>query len=572
MNINTFSTYYPNILDTDNLSSYHENLRLWLKANSTQDIDATPGSVVGDLIVGSESIINTALDQALSNFTSDLDLANPAAGVIYNCDFVGKYLENFSTTNYTEINSSGTIRLIFSDSVYRSIDRGTQFRANNQIFVPRVYKEGNIRILSPGQTKTDLYNDYKLTGLGNRFYVDIPVYSMEPATVLNLENFEISEVVTGLIDIYAVGDFWSKPSVISIQELAAKTRVTAVSSNATTRSGLVRLVRQEFPDIKAVSPVVVGDYEMTRQSINPIGLPSPSVDLYIKTPLYGTEMKEPVRLSFSDTHQCYFGEIILQDTPLKIKSIAFADIPDSEINFTSYFYSTDPNLPALSSYGTSSNRIWIKVPVPKNTSGLPILPPLNDIGTNVFYQIFEITYVCDPGLKIIEDFFTAPDTKPIGVDIKVKLFRPIDFTALFINHSRKRGVKLNQAKAREEIALYLQTISWPESYSDATIIDSMFYAGASNVFKVESEAELLVGPCDYLIRQVPSSIAYVNDTNNIEEIPKFRITGSNSFAYKTKDIDSNFEDNMHYSTGPRNISFLLNSNQILFREVGNNVV
>lgn len=572
MNINTFSTYYPNVLDNNNLAAYHENLRLWLAANATQDIDTKPGSVVGDLILGSESIINAALDQALSNFTSDLDLANPASGIIYNCDFVGKYLENFSTTNYTEINSSGTIRLIFTDSLYRTIDRGTQFRVNNQIFLPRVYKEGNIRILSPGQTKNDLYNDYLLTGLGNRFYVDIPVYSMEQATVTNLENFEISEIVTGLIEIYAVGDFWSKSSTASIQELAAKTRVTAVSSNATTRSGLVRLVRQEFPDVKAVSPVVGGDYEMTRQSVNPLGLPSPVVDLYVKTPLYGTEMKEPVRLNFDDANQCYFGEIVLQDTPLKIKSVAFSDLEETLLEFNSYFYSSDPTSPALSAYGTSNNRIWIKIPVPKNSSGIAILPPVVDTGSNIFYQIFEITYVCDPGLKIIEDFFTAPDTKPIGVDIKVKLFRPIDFTALFINHSRKRGVKLNQAKAREEIALYLQTISWPESYSDATIIDSMFYAGASNVFKVESEAELLVGPCDYLIRQVPSSIAYVNDTNNIEEIPKFRITGSNSFAYKTKDIDSNFEDNMHYSTGPRNISFLLNSNQILFREVGNNVV
>lgn len=580
MNINTFSTYYPNKLDSSNLASYHENLRLWVKANSTEDIDMKPGSVVGDLVLNPESILNASLDQALSNFTSDLDLANPASGVIYNCDFVGKYVENFSTTNYTEITSSGSIRLVFSDSSFRVIDRGTQFRAGTQIFVPRVYKEGNIRILPPGQTKSYDTNDYILTGLDNRFYVDIYVYSMESSSVENLENFEISEVIPGLIEIYAIGDFWNKSNTSSIQELANKTRVTSVSANATTRSGLVRLLRQEFPDIKAVSPVLGGDYEMTRQSVNPLGLPSPTVDLYVKTPLYGTEMKEPVRLNYDDSNDCYFGEILLQDTPLKFKSVAFADETITSLEFNSYFYSTDSKLPALSAYGTSANRIWISVPNPKNSSGVPLIPSIIDLETNTFYQIFEVTYICDPGLKIIEDFFTATDTKPIGIDLRVKLFRPIDFTALYINHARKRGVKINQAKAREEITAYLQTISWPETYSDAAIIDSMFYSGASNVFKIESDAKLLVGPCDFLIPYIPDELkpaglltfSFINSPDNVIPIPKFTITGSNNFSYKSKDTNPSFEDNLHYSTGSRNISFLLNSNQILFREVGNNVV
>lgn len=572
MNINTFATYFPNTLDTENLSAYNENLRLWLAANHETELDTKPGSVIGDLVVNSESIINAALDQALSNFTSDLDLANPASGVIYNCDFVGKYVENFSTTSYTDISSSGTIRLIFSDDSYRVIDRGTQFRNNGQIFVPRVYKDGNLRILSPGQTKSYDTNDYVLTGIGSRFYVDIPVYSMEGAEVANLDTFEISELVTGLVEIYAVGDFWSKSTTNSIQELANRTRVTAVSANATTRSGLVRLVRQEFPEMLAVSPVLVGDYEMTRQSVNPLGLPSPVVDLYIKTPTYGTVLKEPIRLNFDETTQSYFGELLLQDSPLKINSLAFSDNSLETLEFTSYFLSDADNLPALSAYGTTKNRIWVNVPVPLNSSGTAILPPVLDPVTNLFYQIFEVTYTADPGLRIVEDFFASPDTKPVGIDLVVRSFLPIDFTALYVNHARKRGVKINQAKARSEITSYLQTISWPDTYSDASIIDSMFYSGASNVFKIEADAELLVGPCDYLLREVPADASFVLDENNITEIPKFRITGSNNFGYVSKDTEPDFEINTHYATGPRNISFLINNNQILFREVGNNVV
>lgn len=580
MNINTFSTYYPDNLDDVNLVSYHENLRLWVKANASEDIDTKPGSVIGDLILGTESIINASLDKALSNFTSDLDLANPASGVIYNCDFVGKYVENFSTTGYTDITSSGAIRLVFSDPSFRVIDRGTQFRAGTQIFLPRVYKEGNLRILSPGQTKSHDYNDYLLAGIDDRFYVDIYVYSMEPTAVQNLETFEISELIPGLVEIYAIGDFWSRESTTSIQALANKTRITAVSANTTTRSGLVRLVRQEFPDVKAVSPVLLGDFELTRQSYNALGLPAPVVDLYIKTPLYGTEMKETFRVNFDSSTDCYFGEITLNDTPIRFNNVSFTDELDISLGFSSYFYSTDPKLPGLNAYGTSSYRIWVKIPNLRDSAGQSIVPPLVDVETNQFYQTFEVSYLCDPGIKIIEDFFTAPDTKPIGIDLRVKLFRPIAFTALYINYSRKRGVKLNQAKAREEINAYLQTISWPESYSDATIIDSMFYAGASNVFKIESDAKLLVGPCDFLILTIPEellpvgelTVDFINDSDNVTQIPKFTITGSNNFSYTAKDTNPNFEDNLHYSTGPRNISFLINNDQILFREVGNNVV
>jgi hypothetical protein len=570
MSIDTFSTYFPATLDNTDLSRYHQNLRLWVAANSTEDIDTHPGSVVGDLIVGSSSIINAGLDTALSNFASDLDLANPAAGKIYNCEFVSKYLENFSTSNYTDITSSGIIRLVFTTPTFKQVDRSLQFKQGNQIFMPRVYKEGSIRILPPGQKRDPNRNDLVLTGINNRFYVDMSVYSMDESTVENLDTFELSELIPDIVEAYAVGTFWTREQTNSLQDLANKTRVTAVSANSTNRSGLVRLVRQEFPEVTAVSPVVSSDREMARQSVNPLGIPEPKIDLYVKTALYGTILKEPVRLNYDAATNSYFGEIILTENPLVLDTVFFADIEDQSLDFKSYFYSTNSKMPKLSAAGSSNFRMWLHVPAKMMANGAPLLEPVRDLTTNQLYQVFEVTYRADPGIRIIEDFFSSPDTKPIGVDLAVKSFVPIDFTALYINHARKRGVRLDQAKASSEILTYLQNVSWPDSYSDASIIDSMFYAGASNVFKIESDATLRVCPCMYVLSEEPTSIASLSSIS--QEVPNFIVTGSNNFALSVSDDNSNFEENLHYATGPRNISFLLDRSNILFREVGNNVL
>lgn len=570
MNIDTYATYFPTSLDNENLSRYHQNLRLWVAANSAEDIDTHPGSVVGDLILGASSIVNAGVDTALSNFTDDLDLANPAAGKIFNCDFVGKYLENFSTSNYTDISSSGTIRLVFNTAEFREIDRGIQFAFNSQVFMPRVYKEGPIRILPPGQLRDPNKNDVVLTGINNRFFADISVYSMDDAGVGNLAQFSVSEQITGLIEAYAIGAFWVKSQTNSLPDLANKTRITAVSANATNRSGLVRLVRQEFPEVTAVSPVISSDVEMARQVVNPIGIPSPKIDLYVKTTMYGTEFKEAVRLNLDQATNTYFGEISLSETPLIIDSIFFTDLEDNKLNFSSYFLSTKESLPALSAAGSSNFKVWVNVEQELMANGSPLRPPLRDAVTGERYQLFEVVYRADPGVKIIEEFFSSPDTKPIGVDIVVKSFVPIDFSALYVNHSRRRGVKIDQAKASAEILAYLQGVSWPDSYSDASIIDSMFYAGASNVFKIEASSVLRVSPCSHVLFSAPQTAQEALD-NGIAA-PTFNINGSNNFGFTARDSNSNFAENLHYATGPRNLSFMLDKSKILFREVGNNVL
>lgn len=568
--INLYTTYLDSNVSTEELAAAHEKLRNWISVNFDANLDTRPGSVFGDLNINPEAFIQATSEKALTNFCSDLDLANAASGKIFNCDFVASYLENFSSKNFSDITSSGTIRLVFSDPSYREIDKGLQFKSANQIFLPRVYSDGPIKILAPGQTSESGSNDFVLYGLGERFFTDVSVYSMDPASVENLEQFETSEKITGLTSAFAVGDFWSASTSSSLPDIASKTRITAVSANATSRSGLVKMIKQEFPDINSVSPVLPKDFEMARKTINPIGLTIPKVDLFVRTPLYGTTFKQPFKLYLDQTSNCYFGEINFIDPPLKIDSINFADLTGGNLEFEDYILSSNPNLPALSCVGSKYSRIWVKIPVPKDIDGIPLLQPIPDEDQNEFYQNFEVTYRTDPGLKVIDNFLSSPDTKPIDIDIVVKMFIPIDFTAMFISYARRRGVKLDQAKAATEINQYLSTISWPDTYSDASIIDSMFYAGASNVFRIDADADLRISPTKYLLREEPSSAA--SAVANRQEIPTTKIQNSYNFGLYSMDSTPDFEENLHYATGPRNISFLISTDKILFRESGTNVL
>jgi hypothetical protein len=568
--INLYTTYLDGEVSREELAAAHEKLRNWISANFDANLDTRPGSVFGDLNLNPEAFIQATSEKALTNFCSDLDLANAASGKIYNCDFVSAYVQNFSSRTYTEITSSGTIRLVFTDSNYREIDKGLQFRSGEQIFLPRVYSDGPIKILPPGQTPEAGSNDFVLYGLGDRFFTEISVYSMDAAEIANLEEFEVSENITGLVSVYAVGDFWSASTSNSLPDVANKTRITAISANATSRSGLVRLIQQEFPDTLSISPVLSGDYEMAQQVINPLGLTIPKIDLYVRTPLYGTTFKQPFKLYLDETDNSYFGEVNFIDPPLKIDSVNFADLTGGNLTFEDYIVSSNVNLPALSCVGSKYSRIFIRIPVPKDSTGAPLLPSLPDDVNGGFYQNFEVTYRTDPGMKVIDNFLSSPDTKPVGVDIVVKMFHPIDFSALYVNYARRRGVKLNQAKASTEINQYLSAIAWPDTYSDAQIIDSMFYAGASNVYKIESDAKLLVAPTQYLLREIPED---ANDAKtNKELIPVAQIQSSYNFGSKSRDENPDFETNMHYATGPKNISFLIDSTKILFRENGTNVL
>ena len=97
-------------------------------------LDMRPNSVFGDLLLSPSAFQWGSAETAMSRFMSDLDLANVAAGTIYSCDFVTKFLANFAPTDAVYIQSTGMLRLTFSTGAAVTLDRGIQFLFGTDIF------------------------------------------------------------------------------------------------------------------------------------------------------------------------------------------------------------------------------------------------------------------------------------------------------------------------------------------------------------------------------------------------------------------------------------------------------
>ena len=97
LNIDLVSTYFPKAdeLTSEQLLSARTRAETVLR-EVYPTIDVRPGSPLGDVVLSPFAMLIAMLEVGVQRFTSDLDLENVAAGTIYNCDFVERFIKNFA--------------------------------------------------------------------------------------------------------------------------------------------------------------------------------------------------------------------------------------------------------------------------------------------------------------------------------------------------------------------------------------------------------------------------------------------------------------------------------------------
>ena len=123
-----FDTYGPlfDEIPNEKFLEVRERIEAFYRQNFP-DVDTRPDSAVGDLVVTPAAFHRAYEEIALGRFMSDLDLANVAEGVIWNCPFVTEYLKNFATVDRANLRSTGIVRLVFDTDQDRIMDRRTRF-------------------------------------------------------------------------------------------------------------------------------------------------------------------------------------------------------------------------------------------------------------------------------------------------------------------------------------------------------------------------------------------------------------------------------------------------------------
>ena len=538
------------------------------------NLDTRPNSVFGDLGISPYAYLVACHEIAMERFMSDLDLEQVANGVIYNCDFVKKYIQNFATVDQTTLKSSGVIRLVFCADDSYTIDLRARyiFDTDNE-FTLRLANPGSLDVLPVGSIPSPYTNEYVLKQISETEYaIDVGVVGTMVSQVSVGDVATTDYTVTDLTNIVAVTNFEFGLPAESLATLAAKTREAFYSATLTTRAGANNYLSREFPDLAATSPIIPGDTAAVRAAVNPLGVANGKMDICVQSKNFGTTVAQTLQLTYSASGAsgpAYYGKLDLLEVPQVIDSIQYAgDItvdlgtkgPTGEINVLSK--SSDfAKAPLLTSSYSTYEDYWIRIVAP-SASGFDF-NPINDI-SGAQYNYFTINYKADPLVKVVSDTLNSSNLTPIGVDVLVKGYVPIYINSLLITYTKKAGVRVALETARNEIYNYFKGLGYNKIYAASKIYDAMYYAGADDVVSISVNSQIQWSVADKII---PASV-----TANPAGQTGFDSAYANSLplpatVYNNLSATSAFESTTYSVMEARNRGYYLPLESILFSEV-----
>ena len=580
MAIDFISTYFPDVNEVDaaTLQSARDRLATFIQ-KKFPDLDVKPTSVFGDLGLSPFAYLVATFEIATGRFMSDLDLEQVANGVIYNCDFVKKFINNFATVDSDTLKSSGVIRLVFcADSTY-TIDRRARFLfGTGNEFTLRLANPGGLSILPVGSIPSSGANEYALKQISETEYaIDIGVVGTM-ATQVNVGTAGTTDYTEGLTDmtaILAVTNFdFGLPSE-SLATLAAKTRETFYTATMTTRSGSQNFLAREFPDLAAISPIVPGDTAAIRASVNPLGVANGKMDVCVQSQNFSTPVVQTLKLVYSSTANAFFGALDLIEVPQTIESIKYSgdttlDLgtkgPSGDIEILAQT-SDFAKAPMLTSAYSTYEKYWIKINMPTATGGVDLITP--QVYNGEQYAFFTVTYNADPLVKVISDTLSSSDLTPVGVDVLIKGFTPIVIDTLLITYTKKPGVTMALETARTEIYNYFRTLGYNKVYSQSKIYDAMFYAGADDVVSITVNSDIQWSIGDKFI---PSSVTQGPGSTATVTYTLFNAASASGYTgpanvYNNLSATSAPETLTYSVLEKRNRGYFLPKENILFSEV-----
>ena len=464
------------------------------------DQDMAPGSVFGDMFVSPAAAFLAALTVSQNRFMSDLDLSNVANGVIFSCDFVAAYLGNFAVKDISTLQSSGLVRLTFSENAEFLVNRGVKFQfGTDDLFYPRLASvdTDDFLILPAGSIPDSGANEVALsqTSLGT-WAVDLPLTGKMTADVTRGAPGMSSLTIPSLVGISAAVTFEYGLPPVSLPALAEMARRTAYAASVGSRNGTRSFVAHQWPETKVVSVVSTGDPELQRTTPGTaLALASPAADIYFRSTRDSQEESQTVRLPFDSALRKFRGPVGFLHRPGKIVDLRYAgDTALTMVSVTLYSQVNSARFPGSTGCGTPEEEFWFDVEPPEDGAGVILVPRVADDGDG--YAMFAVTYLADPLLEPVSAMLTSSDNTPVGLDVAVKAGPLIEVQSMVISFRRKPGVTTALDTARSEIAAYVNGVGWPDLYSEAPIIESMYAAGALRTQGVGYEALLTITPAN----------------------------------------------------------------------------
>lgn len=483
------ATYVPALVELtgSSVEDTRNNVATYY-ASILPELDTSPNTVSGDLLVTPTAFMLAAFEEGMFRFMSDLDLANVASGTIYNCAFVEKYLDNFGARTWKPYQSSGVVRMVFAANKDYLLDRGTEFQLNKQIFNIYLPYMGPFSIYRVGTSIPAGTNGAVLHDTGSGVYfADVPLLGTGPVSGIEAGTpSTISVNIPELGAISALYTFDSGSEEPTFEELARRTQETIYAASMSSRNGAIRYVRTSCPFVESVYATVSGDPEMIRPFYAaPYFQTSGFMDLFVRSSSYAFVETQQVKLYLNSAAQEFQGSFPFTGTPYYLESVTQAGYPEA--------LTLEHTITEIPKDGTDVPGAY----GPYNSMSIAVKNVLDAAGNSKFtvltddagaYSIFTVRYRTDPMLRSIADTIQNPDDMAVNLNVYVRGFTPVIIKTFNVRYVKKQGVVPLLTEAKTRIANYLETLGAPSMYSDAVVAGIMAEAGISYVSSIEVDA------------------------------------------------------------------------------------
>lgn len=500
------SASYPTLdaLDETAVAAARARIVGFLNTNFP-DLDTSPGSVYGDLIVTAEAWRLAALEKMVDSLLADTDLASLQNGTVQNCDFVAGFLKTLGVLDAPNANSSGVLRLYFlrsaEDSPPAVIDRGTAFLANeSDLFYP-VLAAGVQSIIASDRPFTTSYWAAGLQGLapygGGVWVLDVPVVGTLTAAVTAGTAFKLDRTIPGLRQAVALTDFSPGNPTETLKQKAARAVSLFHAVGAATRMGVAGLALRQLSLIKTCSPVLTGDREMIRDTTNVLGFSDGRVDAYARgqNGLLQDSIVVPLRYEqVTGRGWVYAADVTFPSPPMVIQSVtiggaALAPTTGEGDGYHLVSCTTDAKRGIYGAVaGSAFERFTLAVVRPWSELNPAPYTPSALGGDRVVYAT--VNFLHDPASAALERVLGDRDYAPAGVDIMARAEVPVVISSLKLKYRRRRSSSVNLGLVTQEIVPAVNDVSYPDLLSTSRINDSLLYAGAEGLYGFEANAQV----------------------------------------------------------------------------------
>lgn len=563
---NFIEVYMPSYVELQQQTLYSTRERLvGYMRTKFDDVDLVPNTVVGDLIVTPQTWTMTAMEEGLDRVFSDLNTANIADNIVYNCDFVTSWLKNFVNGTVLSRPASGVVRITFSSADPIALDRSTQFTIGDNIFTLYMPNTGGFLIVPPGEDVPPGANGSVLVDTGSgSYYCDLPVVG---ETNLN-QDADTAEAVAagaqaapllpieGMTAAVALTEFDAGFTSYSPRQMAKLAQTTVYAASMNTRNGAIRYITEVCPFVESVYPIVNGERELLREYHNSYGTSSGCMDLYVRSKSYEFTEEQTVRLYLNEAQTAYEGPWNYAGQPYHVESITHSARPDIADIPHSITSSNNQGLGALAAY-TPYEKLTISIEDVHDSNGDSIFSPrIDENGKR--YAEFTIRYQTDPALRAVAQVAESSDNKPINTSLLVRGFIPVIIDQFEVSYVREEGVVPNLASALDNIKIYLAGIGAPNTYSDGEIARIMKQAGAKYIKDISVRARVQWSVADKIVD-------FRGTMTDVPTAPEINTSAGLRVEYPAPSYQITATD--MYACSVRNIRYYLMENSVTFNEV-----